>query len=1842
MRSFRWLAILLAIVAGAFSLRLFPALADAALTITPITWNVIGLDSNDVNVGPNNFPVGARVCNSGDAAAANVSSSFVWETPSDLYVNSRPGSLTALSVPSLAPSVCTDFYFEVQVARNPAAYNHTRRYYITATADTLGTVNTPRPREIFVERLISQSRNATLDVRLNGVSIPAGGAMSLLVGNTYTIALVASTATNGYNQIETFINFPNTIFQVLSVQTSYSADSSPYVSNPDDRLYGDGCLWDNDPNSPTYRSCIGVDGKAGGDITVTYQIRIIGGGGTNQTLNSLIYDFSGSSYHYNADFAVSARVAAIVDPAAVTISKAFTPNPSVVGGASTLTFTLNNPNGVALSGVSFSDTFPTSPGAMVVASPTGASTAGCGSPTLAPTPGAPSISFSNGTIAPNGACTVSLNVTTPAIGTYDNTSGHLFIGTVDTGNTANASLVVGSTPPTPPAVCGLTMAQWTFTGISNPPPQPAPSTQAPNVATAEISLGGTSPGSLVDEADATSGNPSPSLLIYGWPKDGPIDTATFPFIQFAIDTSDYTQVRMQFDAERKANGPNNDAVYVSTDGVTWTLESAFTSTTSWAGYGPFDFTGQTSTTGVTYFRIYGYGANTPSKGADLSLDNVTFTGCTVPVPPTIAKVFSPNPIAVGGASTLTFTLTNPNSVPLTGVAFTDTLPVGLEVASSPTASTTCGGAPSWSPAAGATLLTFGSPTGASIPANSSCTVRVNVTATTAGPHNNVSGYITSTESGPNSGPSGSASAPLTALVPPTLAKQFAPNPVLVNTVSTLTFTIANPNPNHTLNGVAFTDDLPLNVTVPAPPAASQCGGTVASALIGGQYRITLAAGSLAAGGSCTVTVNTSAATPGSYPNTSGAVSATLVGSGNTASDTLLVQPVHPGVSILKRVSTGLGGPWTTFVGVAAGADVYYQFTVENTGDVPLTSVNVTDPALAGLGVDLSSCAWASMPLYDVRTCGVGPVTALAGAHSNTATAHGTYSATVYNSAPSTASYATTGLTLAKSVTESYFSSAGDVLHYSYLVTNSGSAPLAGPLTVGDDRSSDESCPAVATVGDLDAFLDPGEAITCTATYAVTAGDVAAGSVTNTASATGGGATSNSDSETVYLNLPELGIAKANSTAGAGSLGVPFSWTLTVTNLGPLAAAFGDGQAILRDPLPAGASYGSPVPGDFINITNPANISCTIDGSNVLTCSAVGAPVTIGATTGSFTVTMSVTPTTTGSLANTATVDPDSLIAEANEGNNTGVDTVTVAAPNLTAVKTNDVGGIISPGIPFTWTIAVSNGAGAGTATFSGGGRILIDDLPAGPTYGSVTVTNGATPPGGTGSVSCSIASGTLTCSASGGTVTLPPSASFRAAFSVTPASGGALANPAGGGRCQADPDGLIPETNEADNDCSDAVSVVAPPSITKSFAPDPIAVGGTSTLTFAITNPNSGAALTGVAFSDTLPAGLTVVSATTAQCSGTLTVTAPDTIALSGGSIAGGSSCSFDVTVTGATAGLKSNTTGAVSSTNGGTGNTATDTLTVSAVTVSDPAVTKTSNPSTAQVGDMVTFTLVVRNVGTADADNVVLTDPIPPFLDVSNVTVAPPGPSVGLVGNTVTVNFGTLAPAEAYTVTITTIVNSLGAPPGGTNTASVSTTSGDADPANSASSALVTIVVVSELPAPATGFAPDRTTILPPQPERYPYNRYGDLWIEIPALGVSLPVVGVPLTEDGWDVTWLGSQAGYLNGTAFPTWEGNSVITGHAILPSGLAGPFFRLRELHYGDRVIVQGWGMRYVYEVREVELVGPNDPSVFRHEELPWLSLVTCQGYDERLAAYRWRRVVRAVLVRVESALENDRAR
>ena len=468
-----------------------PAYASGSMTIAPLTWNVIGLDSNLVTVGPNHFPIGARVCNT-STSPSTVSVTYNWDDglnkyTGNTYINLRGGTLDVVSL-SLNAGQCKDAYFEVEVTRSSSAYDKTRAYTITAN-DGIVSASTPAPRELFVEHLISQSRNSVLDMQVSNsgvagsfTSIAPGGTMTLVKDGTYWIKLVGATATNGYEQIETFINFPNTIFQVESVDTTYSVESSSNLAPPYDKLYGDGCTWENDPNSPNYRSCLST-GKAGGDITVTYKVKIISVPASPlvnpEPLSTLIYDFSGSSYHYNADYGVSTRYVYVLDPSAVPITKSFTPAAITPGGTSQMTINITNPGTSTITGVNFTDTFPTSPAAMTTANTT-TSTIGCGTPTLvAPigsgsyTSGAASIAFSDGTIAPGATCTIKVNVTAPTASatTYDNTTGHLYINsTTDTGNTASAKLTVGDTPapPIPPATCSnpTQLALWDFSNYS--------------------------------------------------------------------------------------------------------------------------------------------------------------------------------------------------------------------------------------------------------------------------------------------------------------------------------------------------------------------------------------------------------------------------------------------------------------------------------------------------------------------------------------------------------------------------------------------------------------------------------------------------------------------------------------------------------------------------------------------------------------------------------------------------------------------------------------------------------------------------------------------------------------------------------------------------------------------------------------------------------------------------------------------------------------------------------------------------------------------------------------------------------------------------------------------------------------------------------------------------------------------------------------------------------------------------------------------------------------------------------------------------------------------------------
>jgi len=168
----------------------------------------------------------------------------------------------------------------------------------------------------------------------------------------------------------------------------------------------------------------------------------------------------------------------------------------------------------------------------------------------------------------------------------------------------------------------------------------------------------------------------------------------------------------------------------------------------------------------------------------------------------------------------------------------------------------------------------------------------------------------------------------------------------------------------------------------------------------------------------------------------------------------------------------------------------------------------------------------------------------------------------------------------------------------------------------------------------------------------------------------------------------------------------------------------------------------------------------------------------------------------------------------------------------------------------------------------------------------------------------------------------------------------------------------------------------------------------------------------------------------------------------------------------------------------------------------------------------------------------------------------------------------------------------------------------------------------------PETGFAPGMMIVLPAQPAEKAYSALGDLWLEIPRLGVQIPIVGIPASTDGWDVSWLGSDAGWLAGTAFPTWAGNSVLTAHVVDVNGNDGPFAHLNWLWYGDQIIVHAFGQRYIYEVRAVKLVSPsNSYWLTKHEDLPWLTLVTCKDYDAATNTYKYRVIIRAVQVAIQ---------
>jgi sortase (surface protein transpeptidase) len=140
---------------------------------------------------------------------------------------------------------------------------------------------------------------------------------------------------------------------------------------------------------------------------------------------------------------------------------------------------------------------------------------------------------------------------------------------------------------------------------------------------------------------------------------------------------------------------------------------------------------------------------------------------------------------------------------------------------------------------------------------------------------------------------------------------------------------------------------------------------------------------------------------------------------------------------------------------------------------------------------------------------------------------------------------------------------------------------------------------------------------------------------------------------------------------------------------------------------------------------------------------------------------------------------------------------------------------------------------------------------------------------------------------------------------------------------------------------------------------------------------------------------------------------------------------------------------------------------------------------------------------------------------------------------------------------------------------------------------------------------------------------------VEIPAIGVSSPLVRLGLNPDGtMQVPGDFQVAGWFTGGAQPGQLGPAVIAGHVDSRTGPA-VFYRLHDLRPGDEVRVVRTDRRVVrFQVESLASYPKQslpDHEVFGATTAPVLRLITCAGiFDRDQRSYRDNLVVSAIRV------------
>src|SRR3954453_14686174 len=909
-------------------------------------------------------------------------------------------------------------------------------------------------------------------------------------------------------------------------------------------------------------------------------------------------------------------------------------------------------------------------------------------------------------------------------------------------------------------------------------------------------------------------------------------------------------------------------------GDTMTCTATYTTTQADVNRGHIENTG--TVTGTT-----------PSGDTVTDSDTATVTASQAPAI-TIEKSASPTTFAEAGTPiSYTYVVTNNGNVTLTGVRVTD-------------------------PHVGLSPLVCDPTQPATLEPGDTMTCTATYTTTQADVNR---GHIENTGTVTGTTPSGdtvtdSDTATVTASQAPAITVQKSASPTTfaeAGTPISYTYVVTN-NGNVTLTGVRVTDPhvgLSPLVCDPTQPATLEPGDTM----------------------TCTATYTTTQAdvNRGHIENTGTVTGTTPSGDTVTDSDTATVTANQgPDVTIEKSASP------TTFA--EAGTPISYTYVVTNNGNVTLTGVRVTDPHVGLSPLVCDPTQPATLEPGDTMTCTATYTTTQAdvnrGHIENTGTVTGTTpsgdTVTDSDTATVTASQAP-AITIEKSASPTTFAEAGTPISYTYVVTNNGNVTLTGV------RVTDPHVGLSPLVCDptQPATLEPGDTMTCTATYTTTQADVNRGHIENTGTVTGttpsGDTVTDSDTATVTASqAPAITVQKSASPTTFAEAGTPISYTYVVTNNGNVTLT--------------GVRVTDPHVGLSPLVCDPTQ-PATLEPGDTMTCTATYTTTQADVNRGHIENTGTVTGTTPS--GDTVT-DSDTATVTANQG------------PDVTIEKSASPTTFAEAGTPISYTYVVTNN---GNVTLTG---VRVTDPHVGLSPLVCDPTQPATlEPGDT-----------MTCTA---TYTTTQADVNRGHIENT----GTVT-------------GTTPSGDTVTDSDTATVTASQAPAITieKSASPTTFAEAGTPiSYTYVVTN-NGNVTLTGVRVTDphvglsplvcdpTQPA--TLEPGDTMTCTATYTTTQAD---VNRGHIENTG------TVTGTTP----------------SGDTVTDSDTATVTASQAPAITvqKSASPTTfAEAGTPISYTYVVTNNGNVTLTGVRVTDP---HVGLSPLVCDPTQPATLEPGDTMT-----------------------------------------------------------------------------------------------------------------------------------------------------------------------------------------------------------------------------------------------